>query len=75
MALQKPLLAQIEADHVHNLPNLLASFSTSTDLLRYYRDVSQPVYLEQCRRSGIDYDIGHEEDSAVLWEYLDSQKR
>jgi hypothetical protein len=32
-----------EADHVHNLPNLIENFSRSG--LRYYMDVYRPEYL------------------------------
>jgi hypothetical protein len=35
-----------EADHIHNLPGLLANYSD--DKLRYYWDVERPCYLRSC---------------------------
>jgi hypothetical protein len=35
-----------EADHLHNLPDLLANFSP--ERLRYYWDVERPAYLNRC---------------------------
>jgi hypothetical protein len=35
----------LEADHVHNLPDLLARFSS--DLLKYYWDVERPSFISQ----------------------------
>ena len=40
----------IEADHVHNLPGLLADFTQSG--LRYYMDVFRPEYLRQVDSTG-----------------------
>ena len=35
----------VEADHLHNLPTLLARFSA--DLLRFYWEVERPAFLSQ----------------------------
>ena len=35
----------IEADHVHNLPNLLSNYSD--DALRFYWEVERPAFLKQ----------------------------
>lgn len=35
----------IEADHVHNLPGVMANFSVGA--LRYYLDVARPEYVRQ----------------------------
>jgi hypothetical protein len=43
-----PDCCAIEADHIHNLPNLLRSYHR--ELLEYYLDVERPSYLEQLRR-------------------------
>jgi hypothetical protein len=40
----------IEADHIHNLPGLLANFTQSR--LRYYMDVYRPEYLRQVGSTG-----------------------
>jgi hypothetical protein len=40
-----------EADHVHNLPDLLADFSL--ERLRYYLEAEVPGFTAQCRRAGI----------------------
>jgi hypothetical protein len=37
--------AAFHADHVHNLPNLLADFSA--ERLLYYWDVERPVFMHQ----------------------------
>jgi hypothetical protein len=72
MCLQYPSLAEVEADHIHNLPHTLQPFSL--ELLRFYHDVSQPGYLVQCRRSGVSYDQGHEADWQIIRQYLDAQR-
>jgi hypothetical protein len=51
----------IEADHVHNLPMLLRSYSP--DRLRYYWEVERPTFIEQ---SG-DVDLGEFQE---LWDEL-----
>jgi hypothetical protein len=35
----------IEADHVHNIPYLIANYST--DLLKFYLDLERPIYMQQ----------------------------
>lgn len=40
----------LEADHVHNLPHLLADFDEKN--LRHYWDVERQVYLRSCERMG-----------------------
>jgi hypothetical protein len=35
----------LEADHIHNLPRLLADYSP--DRFRHYRDVERPSYIDQ----------------------------
>jgi hypothetical protein len=42
---KNPARCAIEADHLHNLPNLLAHFSE--DLLRFYWEVERPSYIDQ----------------------------
>src|SRR5688572_21221380 len=34
----------VEADHLHNLPGVLARYTP--DLLRFYLEVEQPIFLE-----------------------------
>ena len=41
-------LCLIEADHVHNLPQLLANYSP--DLLTFYLNVERETYREQLQR-------------------------
>jgi hypothetical protein len=41
-------LCFIEADHVHNLPTLLESYSE--ELLRFYLNVEREAYLKQLER-------------------------
>jgi len=50
-----------EADHVHNLPSLLASFSE--EKLKYYWTVERPIYM---KRSKGNYAISF----AAPWEML-----
>ncbi len=38
----------LEADHVHNLPDLLRRFRP--ELLRYYWDIERPSYLKATKR-------------------------
>jgi hypothetical protein len=44
--------AAIEADHVHNLPDLLESYTP--EKLSYYREVEIPSYLQQGQAAGIE---------------------
>jgi len=37
-----PERCAVEADHIHNLPNLLADYSP--DKLQYYWDVERPIF-------------------------------
>lgn len=53
----------IEADHVHNLPFLLANFSD--DLLRFYLDVERTSFLQQ---ASADAEIAF----GSLWRHLDN---
>lgn len=41
-----PQRCAVEADHLHNLPQLLQQFSLET--LRYYYEVERPAYIDQC---------------------------
>ena len=36
----------VEADHIHNLPALLADFSC--ELLQFYYDIERPAYIAEC---------------------------
>jgi hypothetical protein len=42
----RPERCAVEADHLHNLPALLADYSP--DRLRYYWDVERPTFAERC---------------------------
>ena len=55
--------AALEADHVHNLPELLMNYSP--DLLRYYWNVQRAGYLSQAQRTGL-----WTQDFDSLWEQL-----
>ena len=52
-----------EADHIHNLPELLQSYSP--DLLDYYWNVQRSCYITESARSG-----GNAEGFQELWERL-----
>jgi hypothetical protein len=41
-----------EADHLHNLPQLLESYSRQS--LDYYLDVEQPIFVKEASGEGID---------------------
>lgn len=41
-----------EADHLHNLPNLLADYSP--ELLDFYWDVERPSYIARTPRTDLD---------------------
>jgi hypothetical protein len=58
-AVVNPELCYVEADHLHNLPFLLASYRP--ELLDFYLDVERPSYLG---RGGIA--VGYE----ALWRKL-----
>lgn len=55
--------AALEADHVHNLPELLLNYSP--DLLRYYWNVQRAGYLSEAERAGLWI-----QDFDALWEQL-----
>jgi hypothetical protein len=40
-----PIRCVIEADHIHNLPELVRNYSQS--LLTYYWDVERPAFIER----------------------------
>jgi hypothetical protein len=40
------LRCAVEADHVHNMPALLSSYSD--ELLRYYWEVERPSFMKRC---------------------------
>jgi hypothetical protein len=40
------LRCALEADHVHNLPSLLSSYSD--ELLRFYWEVERPTFMKRC---------------------------
>jgi hypothetical protein len=44
-----PIRCVIEADHIHNLPELVRNFSQSS--LLYYWDVERPSFIEQVGES------------------------
>src|SRR4051812_31610260 len=41
----------VEADHLHNLPRLLASYSP--ELLKFYLDVEQPIFVKDTAGEGL----------------------
>jgi hypothetical protein len=43
-----------QADHVHNLPALLANYSP--DLLRYYWEAERPSFISQCPGSAAAFE-------------------
>src|SRR5262249_25270259 len=45
----------VEADHLHNLPDLLHDFSI--DLLKYYWQVTRPNYAAQSAQNGIGISV------------------
>jgi len=55
-----------EADHVHNLPSLLASFSE--EKLRYYWTVERPIYM---KRSKGNYAISFSAQWKILQDIVD----
>ena len=61
----KPDFANAEADHLHNLPHLLVSFSIP--LLRYYVDVERPDYL---RTVGQDAGKPYTEEWKIIDDFL-----
>lgn len=42
----------IEADHIHNLPNLLSNYRP--DLLAYYWDVERVAFVERSRSANLE---------------------
>lgn len=40
---------EIEADHVHNLPDLLINYSD--ELLKFYYDIERTSYLRECKEN------------------------
>jgi len=54
-------LCALEADHIHNLPGLLADYTPQK--LYYYWNAERPDYV---RKVGVDQAVGFEE----LWQYL-----
>ena len=52
----------LEADHIHNLPGLLISYSP--EVLKYYLDVEQPIFIKNT--AGVS--IG---DFKPYWKALD----
>jgi hypothetical protein len=55
--------ASLLADHLHNLPALLKTYSP--ELLRFYWEVERPSFIARCAEAGIDR-TGFE----PLWEKL-----
>ena len=49
-----------EADHLHNLPDLLTDFSL--DRLKYYWDIERPAFLHRCGESATAFE--------PLWQQL-----
>ncbi len=47
---ERPELCAIEADHLHNLPDVIADYSD--DRLAYYLDVERPAYLSYIKDCG-----------------------
>jgi hypothetical protein len=41
----------VEADHLHNLPGVLSSYTP--DLLKYYLEVEQPIFVKSTEGEGI----------------------
>ncbi len=41
----------VEADHIHNLPSLLADYSI--DRLRYYWEAERPTFISRCPTEGL----------------------
>ena len=66
-----PPLCFIEADHVHNLPALLANYSE--EFLRFYLDVERRSYEDQLNR----HDAGNNghRDVRLFESYWDSLNR
>jgi len=64
-----PALCFIEADHLHNLPTLLESYSE--DLLRFYLDVERKAYVSQLGRHPAR-DLHHQDvrEMQPLWSAL-----
>ena len=58
---ENPERCAIEADHLHNLPALLADFKP--ELLDYYWTCERPSFIQQCSSEGV---TGFE----PLWEAL-----
>jgi hypothetical protein len=54
----------MEADHLHNLPTLLANYKL--DLLKYYWDAERPAFIQACSRTGNSVDGFN-----PLWEKLE----
>ena len=44
----------LEADHLHNLPNLLTNFTP--ELLQFYWEVERPDYLRRCPGGGVAFE-------------------
>jgi hypothetical protein len=51
----------VDADHVHNLPELLLDYSD--ELLRFYWEVERPSFMKRCRPADLE---GYE----LLWAEL-----
>jgi hypothetical protein len=63
-------LCFIEADHVHNLPTLLESYSE--ELLRFYLNVERDAYLKQLERhQGRDAHHRDVRDMKPFWSALE----
>jgi hypothetical protein len=60
---EQPELCALEADHIHNLPELLSDYST--EKLAYYWDVERPAYIEHWRGQP-------PREWGPLWERLES---
>jgi hypothetical protein len=58
-----PVRAAMEADHIHNLPDLLRHYSP--DLLAYYWNAQRVGYIAEADRLGVGID-----GFAPLWERL-----
>jgi hypothetical protein len=56
----------VEADHLHNLPELLSDFSL--EKLQYYMHAEKPGYISQCSalKAGV-------EDFEPMWRFLGRQ--
>ena len=61
-----------EADHIHNLPDLLSEYSRAK--LDYYWDIERPCYLSCLQRAGVGNLTGFLEDWNKLKEIVPDLK-